>query len=375
MIQQIPNCKNFSGYKPCKPGYNCITEGCREPSPIGTKILIINLDAMGDILMTTAQLHGIKRKFPESTIYWVTLKSTVPLLQNNPLVDMALPYDFESLSVLSQIEFDYVMNVDKSQRSGALAQSIKAKHRLGFGMNSDGQIVPLNKGAEYNYMLGMDDHLKFRVNTKTGQEYLAETFELDYRKDDYVFCFTEEEEKFICNYKKQVGIKDSDLVIGFNTGCSNLYPNKKMTVEQHIRLIERFLHFGKYKVILLGGNEDKDRNEEIFSHFKGLVISTPTNLGLRMGACFESLADVIITGDTFGMHMAIALRKHVIAWFGLSCWTEIELYGRGIKLYPENLECAPCWKKTCPFDLECIKQIDLKRIEEETLRFLDQLKK
>ncbi len=65
------------------------------------------------------------------------------------------------------------------------------------------------------------------------------------------------------------------------------------------------------------------------------------------------------------MHLAIALKKFVIAWFGLSCWTEIELYGRGIKLYSEDLFCSPCWKKVCPYNLECIQKIDLDRMINE----------
>jgi heptosyltransferase-2 len=74
------------------------------------------------------------------------------------------------------------------------------------------------------------------------------------------------------------------------------------------------------------------------------------------------------------MHLAIALKKHVIAWFGLSCWTEIELYGRGVKLFPENLDCAPCWKKICPKNLECIAQINLDRIVEEAILFFNSKK-
>ncbi len=139
------------------------------------------------------------------------------------------------------MKFDYVMNVDKSQRSCAVLNSVKAEHKLGFGLNDEGKIIPVNEGAYYNYKLGMDDHFKFKVNTKTGQEYLAETFELDYQHDDYTFNFTDEEKQFIADYKKSVGIYDTDVVVGFNTGCSNLYPNKKMTIEQHVYLIEKLI--------------------------------------------------------------------------------------------------------------------------------------
>jgi ADP-heptose:LPS heptosyltransferase len=371
MNKEIPRCKNFTGYKPCYPDHNCLESGCKDLIPIGAKILIINLDAMGDVLMTTAQLSSVKRKFPKSTIYWVTLKNAAPLLFNNPFVDRVYEYNPEKLSILSQMEFDHVMNVDKSQSSGALLNSINAKNKLGFGLNEDGKIIPVNEGAYYNYMLGMDDQLKFKKNKRTGQDYLAETFELEYKRDEYVFNFTDDEIIFISGYKKEVGISESDFVIGFNTGCSDLYPNKKMTIEQHIYLIEKLLETGKYKIALFGGPEDTERNENIYSHFGGKIINTPTTHGVRKGTCYENIADVLITGDSLGMHIAIALKKYVIAWFGVSCWTEIDLYERGIKLYQEDLFCSPCWKKVCPYNLECISMIDLNGIVSEVDNYFE----
>ena len=368
---EIPNCKRFTGYKPCFPDHDCLKDGCKDNIPIGKKILIINLDAMGDVLMTTAQLPALKRKFPESTIYWVTDKIAVKLLHENHLLDFVLPYDAESILILKNIQFDYVLNSDKSLRSCALLNALNSKNKLGFGLNENGKIIPVNKGALYNYELGLNNQLKFRTNQRTGQDYLCETFDLkDYfQNDDYIFNFSESEKMFIENYKNEIHINKNDFVVGFNTGCSNLYPNKKMTVQQHIYLIEKLLEFGKVKIILLGGPEDTERNEEIYSHFKDKIINTPTNLGVRMGACFEQLANIVITGDSFGMHLAIALKKYVIAWFGVSCWTEIDLYGRGVKLFQDNLFCSPCWKKVCPYNLECIQMIDLDRIVREVMEY------
>jgi len=361
MSKEIPSCKRFSGYKPCFPDHNCWEDGCKDNIPVGKKILIINLDAMGDVLMTTAQLPGIKRKYPQSTIYWITLKNALPLLYNNPLIDHIYPFDAASMLILQQMKFDYVMNVDKSQQSCALLNSLNSINKFGFGLDENGKIVPVNKGAHYNYKLGMDDHFKFKVNNRTGQDYLAETFELDYKGDEYTLELTQDEKTFVENYKKKVGIKKKDRVVGFNTGCSELYPNKKMTIDQHIFLIKLLLK-KKYKVVLLGGPEDTERNKKIYSQFKGRIISTPTTEGLRQGVCYENIPEIVVTGDSLGMHIAIGLKKFVIAWFGVSCWTEIELYDRGIKLFQEDLFCSPCWKKQCPYNLECIQMIDLERI-------------
>ena len=319
--------------------------------------------------MTTAQLPSIKNKFPESTIYWITLKSAAPLLFNNKYLDRVYTYDAGSISILQQMKFDYVMNVDKSQQSCALLNRLEAKNKLGFGLNEDGKIIPVNEGSYYNYRLGMDDHLKFKVNKRTGQDYLAETMEVEYKRNEYVFNFSNEEKDFIADYKKNNGIQENVFNIGFNTGCSDLYPNKKMTIEQHIYLIEELLEKNIGKIILLGGPEDTTRNNLIYSHFEGRIINTPTDLGVRKGACFEELADLIITGDSFGMHLGIALRKYIIVWFGVSCWTEIDLYDRGLKLYQNDLFCSPCWKQDCPYNLECIQMIDLDRIIEETVNY------
>jgi len=358
---KIPDCKRFTGYKPCFPGSTCYTE-CADPDPIGKKILIINLDAMGAVLQTTAMLPAIKRKYPRSHISWITLKNAYRLLENNPYVDAAYIWEAESWLVLQNIEFDVVYSTDKSTRSCAFCNTLNAKEKIGFGLNKDGKIIPLNKEAEYCYLLGLDDNLKFRVNKKFGTEILQEAMKLTFRRDAYTLVLSDEEKKYCEEYSKEVGLTGNEVVVGFNTGCSDLYPNKKMTIDQHVTLIEKLSVMKGIKLVLLGGPEDTERNAEMVRRVGKKVVSTPTTQGVRRGICYENICDVIITCDSFGMHVAIGLKKYVIAWFGLSCWSEIDLYDRGVKLIPEGLQCSPCWKKACPYDLECIQMIDLEGI-------------
>ncbi|MEW6653930.1 MAG: glycosyltransferase family 9 protein, partial [Bacteroidota bacterium] len=203
-------------------------------------------------------------------------------------------------------------------------------------------------------------------NQRSGLEIVHEVLELGYQKDEYVFEFTDEEKEFIAEYKKEISYDETKYYVGFNTGCSNLFPNKKMTIEQHVHLIKELAKDESLKIVLFGGKEDTERNQQIVDslpdEIKNKILNTPSTLGLRRGACFMSIADLVITGDSFGMHMAIGIKKKVIAWFGLSCVAEIEIYGRGEKIYQKDLECSPCWKKICPNNLECISMIDLDKI-------------
>lgn len=354
----IPACKNFSGYKPCFPDTRCY-EKCVQPDSIGATILIVNLDAMGNVLVTTSILPAIKRKYPKSHISWITLKNAAPLLQHNPYLDRVYVWEPESWLILQQMRFDVVMNADKSQRSCAFTMSLTATRKLGFGLTGNGVIVPLNAEARENYVLGLDDHLKFKINQKTVPQILCETFKVKYRRDEYVLFLSPEEEKYCEEYKAGLGIREDAFVVGLNTGCSELYPNKKMTIDQHVVLINKLLSLPDIRVVLVGGPEDSQRNAEIARQVGAAVVNTPTTEGVRRGLCYENICDMILTGDSFGMHAAIGLKKYVVVWFGVSCPAEIDLFGRGEKLIPRGLECSPCWKRSCPFNLECIQMIDL----------------
>ncbi|MBI3194871.1 MAG: glycosyltransferase family 9 protein [Ignavibacteriae bacterium] len=378
----MPDCKHFTGYKPCFPNTNCLEE-CVDPQPRGTRILIINLEAMGNVLVTTSLLPAIKRKYKQSTVYWITLKNAYRLLDNNPYIDKAFVWEPESWLKLQAMEFDVVMNIDKSVQAGAFIMSLNATKKLGYGLNKNGIIIPLNKEAEYNYRLGLDDELKFRINQKPNTQLLTEAMGLKWKRDEYVLNLTEEEMAY-CSFYKQKILRDdiesrianfelknksairnpqSEIkVVGLNSGCSLLYPNKKMTIDQHVILINELSKQENLKLVLLGGPEDTERNAEIVRRVDDKVVDTPTTEGLRRGICYENICDVVISGDSFGMHVAIGLKKHVIAWFGVSCPQEIDLYERGVKLIPESLHCSPCWKHQCPYNLECVQMIDLEKI-------------
>ncbi len=364
----IPDCKKFTGYKPCEPFKKC--ETCETPVPVGTHILLINLDALGDVLVTTAILPALKRKFPTSTVRWLTKSYATPLLENNPFLDEVLSWNEDNRLILQQMRFDLALNADKNRNSAAFIQTLRADRKMGFGLNDFGAIVPLNAEALYNYRMGIDDQLKFYDNQRTGQDILAETFGLDYRRDAYVLELTDEEKNFSRQYRHKLGIAPNDLVIGFNTGCSVRFPNKKLTVPQHIELIKRLgRQFPEVKMLLLGGPEDTERNREIKRGVGDLALETPTEEGLRRGILFENMADLVITGDSLGMHIAIALKKWVIVWFGPTSPQEIDLYGRGEKI-TSDAPCAPCWNPNCPTGtLECIYELNLDRLVAAFERF------
>ncbi len=344
-------CRLFNGYKPCKYKRSCVD--CPHFDDVKEIILIINLDAMGDVMMTTAALHPLKRKHPESLIYWITLKNAMPLLENNSLLDKVIEYNPENILIVQNMSFAAVYNGDKNQNSSSLLKSLNAKDKYGFTLSDYGRILPANDKANYSYELGLDDDLKFYKNKQTGQQILHESWGLEYKRDFYLLEFSEEEKNYVMEYKHRIN-PENKIVIGINTGCAPILPMKKLEISQYVALIDAI--YEKYPnvlVALLGGKAESERNEEIMAGTKHHVINTPTSEGLRKGLLYLDFCDIVITGDTMAMHASIALEKYVIVFFGPSCEQEIDLFDRGVKLLPD-LACSPCWNGRCE-DWKCVK--------------------
>lgn len=329
---------------------------------MGTRILIINLDAMGDVLRTTAILVPLKRKYKTSHVTWLTGRPSLELLKNNPYIDRLLDYSVENITGLLVEKFDVLMGIDKSQRAGSLAMLVSAKEKLGFGITEAGAICPLNKEAESLYELGLDDEKKFKLNKKSQQELLCEALGLKYRRDEYILELTDDEKKFICDFRNSLNLNKEGILIGFNTGCSNKYPYKKLTFNKQAELITSLLDLANGAgIALLGGREDTENIALLKARFKDRIISTPTDKGLRKGILFIGACDYIITGDTLAAHIAIALKKPAVVWFSISCENEIDLYGRGAKIL-SDIDCRPCWKSHCLKQPKCNETVDVAKI-------------
>jgi hypothetical protein len=59
---------------------------CDRYEPVEQRLLVVKLDAMGDVLRSTALLPPLMEAHPRAAITWITRKESVPLLQRNPYV-------------------------------------------------------------------------------------------------------------------------------------------------------------------------------------------------------------------------------------------------------------------------------------------------
>lgn len=352
-------CRHFNGYKPCGKSTVC-DPSCPSRSTSAEKILIVHLEALGAVLRSTSLLAAVRRKYPRAHITWVTKAPAHVLLENLGSIDRLLTLSAEDQLKLSALEFDVALVIDKSLVAAGLLKQTSVKEIYGFRANGDGAILPATAEALELWNIGLSDQKKFFENTKTEQQLVHESLVLGpYRQDEYKVQLSACELE-LAQTRRQLWSNGIDPIIGLNTGCSPTLPHKKLSIEGHVRLIQDIRAHPQLKncsIVLLGGPEDAERNQILAAQAKGVILS-PTQRGLRDGLASVAACDLVFSGDSLGMHMAIALKKWVVAWFGPSCAQEIELYGRGRKILTQA-PCSPCWKRVCQQSRMCYDQVDL----------------
>lgn len=368
------DCRLFNGYKPCE--YKRPCEACPHYDPVATRVCIVSLEALGAVLRSTVLLEPLRKKYPKAHVTWITYPSAKALLDNNHLIDRLLLVDGKNSHVFDHLEFDVLFGVDKSLEAGALAERIKAKTKFGFGLAPEGYIRTFNQEASYQYDVGLDDHLKFKINQKPETQQITESMAMAWSRSEYILNLTNVEKEEIKKRRDLVLQPGTRGIIGYNTGCSLLFPYKKFTVERGIEVIREWrTRFPDFTVALLGGREDTERQQQMKAAFADdpRVVNTPTSDGLRSGILWMGTADMVLSGCSLGMHIAIALKKHVIAWFGVSCLQEVDLYDRGVRLQAD-VPCSPCWKKSCANEPKCYDRVEPGIIGEETGKILKELR-
>ncbi len=248
------DCTHFPGDRPCafhkKTGVHC--PECTHYTPVGTRILVVKLDALGDVLRTTCILPAIKRKYPDAQITWLTKNNAVELFRNNPFVHRVQAVEHPAaLAMLHAEHFDVILQPDASTFSASLATLASADIRFGYSLNTNGTIAPHNSDAASWLEHGAFDDLK-QANTHTYQHWIYNILELPAPTDEIQLYLTDEEKEQTAFFHSRHELKKYDSIVGLNTGAGGRWKYKKWTAPHYEELIDELLR-RNIGVVLFGG--------------------------------------------------------------------------------------------------------------------------
>jgi heptosyltransferase-2 len=364
------DCKYFQGDRPCiwhkQEGLLCT---CKHFDRIQEQILIIKLDAMGDVLRTTALLPPLAKEHPTASIAWITRPESRPLLERNPYISEIISYGPDALIQLQVRDFDRIINLDAGKISSSLASMARSSRKDGYVLDARGFVLPTNTAARRWLEMGIFDDLK-KGGTRTYQDIMSEILGLESRKHQYVLNLSEEERAAGRDHLKQLCINFDKPIIGLNTGGGARWPFKQWRAEGYSALMDRISSITPVQFVLLGGPAERERNKRLLTTTSAPVFDSGSDNPVRHFAAILSCCDLVVTGDTLAMHIALALGIRTVVLFGPTSSTEIDLYGLGEKIMPD-MKCLSCYKTSCDFVPNCMDLISVDMVEKAVLRQLN----
>jgi len=289
--------------------------------------------SLGDVLRITPLLHLYK----EDDVTWIADKYVFPLLEKNHFIKNLVHLDWIAAEQLKSEEFDNVINLEKIPGICALSDKIRArKSRYGFTFNSQTGGVEVYERAFDVLTVCLDTKVK-RENKKFHQELLFEAVGKKWHGEEYVLGY------------KPKSRKSYDICL--NTTVGRKWPTKEWPPEKWDKL-ERILIDSGFNVT----RQDKQKNVllNLYDYIK-----------------WVNSCKLIISGDTLGMHLGIALKKKVLGLFGPTPYKEVCFYDRGEAILPDgSFECLSCYKAKCNKDRFCMENISPEKVYKKAIKWL-----
>ncbi|MFP4281331.1 MAG: glycosyltransferase family 9 protein [Opitutales bacterium] len=332
-------------------------------------LLIIRLSAIGDIVMATSILPGLRAKYPDARIHWLTQELGTELLAGHPALTEVweLPRsrwkrDWQAgrrLAVLRDIlgfrrrlreaRFDCVIDAQGLLKSGIWAWMTGAPRRVCL------------HGREWSGLFATEvvrEPAGFGGPLCREYRHLAEHLELPMEVFGMqVVPTAEERARARTTLTRLPG--SPVLCFPFTTR-----PQKHWFKERWSELADRLSGDG-HAVWMLGGPNDLAAAEAIAAEAQAKVgIVAGPDSDLREKAALIAQAALCIGPDTGLTHLSLALGRPTVALFGSTCPYESTHPVPGTVLY-DQLECAPCRRHpTCEGVFTCMRHHTVERVAE-----------
>jgi heptosyltransferase-2 len=257
--------------------------------------------SLGDVLRTTPILSALKDKYPVSHISWLVSENAEPLISHNKYIDRVLVWDMFVPFQLQAEKFDLLINLEKVPGICAFSDKIDAWNKYGFRFNSDtGHYDGYEQGLEFLDYINQKEI--GNISDNYWQKSLIELLGLKWNNQNYIL-----------GYKpKTKEIYD----VGLNFEVGKKWPQKAMSIKKWKELAAKL----ELESLTCSWQEGLDSIHEYIDWINSCKI--------------------IVTQDSLGLHLALALEKKVIALFGPTSPDEIYFHNKSyiIKASNSNME-------------------------------------
>ena len=329
------------------------------------RVLLVRLDNLGDVLLTTPAFRAVRRALPEAHLALLSgpagceigrldpdIDETVLYRAPNEDVYFQLPQDpgreLAAVEALRERDFDAAI-IFTSYKQSALPAAYLC-YLAGIPLRAAGSFE--GPGSLLTHRHRYEETVPPKHETLRGLE-LTDFLGFPPVEPEMVLVPHEEDEERAVKLLERCGIESEAgfaIVHPGASASSRAYPPKR-----YAAIVKALAAKSGLPVLVTGGPGEEDLTRQV-AGFMGIPVGGETGFGPF--AALVGRAAVVVTNNTGTTHVASALKRPVVTVFaGTNPPEQWGPWRTLSRLITHPVPCAPCYKRVCPIGHECLTGI------------------
>ncbi|SET20913.1 glycosyltransferase family 9 protein [Thalassotalea agarivorans] len=276
-------------------------------------ICILRLSAIGDVCHAVALVQYLQQQLPQCKITWIVGKVEAQLIKSLNLSNVSLvAFDkkaglksyFALKRQLNGQEFDALLHMQTATRASAASLFIKAKRKIGFDVKRSRELQ----------RLFVNEFIAEQENPHVAEGFMAfaQALGLPYKQPTWSVKPDAQSSLWANN------IVTSNRPIALI--CASASKDERNWHTEHYAAVADHIHNQGYKVILVGGNTQREQalSENIIAKSTTKPASLVGKTSLPQLLAIIDRARFIVAPDTGPVHMAVMVNTPVIGLYAHS---------------------------------------------------------
>ena len=309
------------------------------------RILLIQLSAIGDTILTVPTIRAIRNRYPNAHIAMVASSINLQYLENCPYINQHIPCRLEEVMKspwkligfirgLRHQKFDCVIDFEHWARFSALiAYGSGAPRQIGFRSVGQHRHYPFTDVVEH--VPGQHEVVNFLK--------IAGLLKCPIRETDLEVWLAKEDSDWAKEFFNEMGIDPNRPVIAIHPEAGRRgEPRRRFPLDRFVSVADLLVERYNAQIILTGAPSELKISEQIAARTRTPCIVAAGKTEINQLAALFSKADFLICGNCGPMHLAAATGTPVVALHGPTNLSQWGPWGDGHTILYVDVPCSPC---------------------------------
>ena len=309
------------------------------------RILLIQLSAIGDTILTIPTIRAIRNRFPNAHLAMVASSINLQYLEGCPYIDQHILCRLEEtmksprnliafIRGLRRQKFDWAIDFEHWPRLSALiAYASGASRRIGF--RSTGQHRHYLFTDVVEHVPGQHEVVNFlKVARVLGCPIREMNLEVWLKREDWDWAQ---------GFWEEMGIDPNRPVIAIQPEAGRRgEPRRRFPQDRFVSVADALVERYNAQIILTGAPSEVELSQQIASQTRSSCVVAAGRTDINQLAALFANTDFVICGNCGPMHLAAAVGTPVVALHGPTSPSQWAPWGSGHTIVHVDVPCSPC---------------------------------